>query len=239
MAVDWHHNASDSLSGSSFPALEYDSYSYLHSEYLHDVEVPNDDEADLDAAITGILRPRLGCGRHHTAPSVMGHFEEIANMFASPYLVGGGAAAARSPFVVRSSFAPPPPHPPHDPEHAPHFPAKPVFAYNITLPSALTNHTLHVHVAQFKSILPKGGFVTKVFVNGVWVSIPDVPARNGAIHVVKRLIRPFRKGHHPGHKLNEVEENEAWYQTAMMNENERDNEWDDWEEWLPQWANED
>lgn len=217
----------------AYPAVEDDSFSYLRSEYLHIVEVPMEDEEDANAAITGVARPH-GCGHHASSSSPLRSLRQaMGPIVPQPYLIRGAHAFAAAPFAGSPASAPPPPH--HAP---PHLPTKPVFTYNATLPSALTNHTLHVHVAQFKSLLPKGGYITKVFVNGLWVAVPDVPSRNGAIHVVKRLIRPFRKGHH-GHKVSEREENEAWFQMAMMNENERDNDWEDWEEWLPQWANED
>lgn len=125
------------------------------------------------------------------------------------------------------------------PHHKPIF--KPVYTLNKTLPTLLPNYTLEVHVAQFRSILPHG-YVTKVFVNGQWVVAPDVPARNGAIHVVKRLIHPKGKGRHGkhgghGHHF-EGEEPRVGQYTAS-DDPELDHEWDDWEEWLPQWANED
>lgn len=131
---------------------------------------------------------------------------------------------------------PPPPRGPHGPpRHGPIF--KPIYTVNTTLPTLLANHTVNVHVAQFHSILPHG-YVTKVFVNGQWVVAPDVPTRNGAVHVVKRLIKPRGHGKHGnGHQVG-GDEQQQW--VSMFTEDpDLDHEWDDWEEWLPQWANED
>lgn len=107
---------------------------------------------------------------------------------------------------------------------------KPVYSANITLPTLLANHSLSVHVAQFHSVLPHKRYTTAVFVNGQWVVAPDVPARNGAIHVVKKLISPKGKKHGPPHS----EEGEG-----LWEHEEVDLDWEDWEEWLPQWAAED
>jgi hypothetical protein len=161
-------------------------------------------------------------------------------------------ARRRHPICARQcgGFAPLPPPPPHAgikpvcendfkiyrssfkdrPRHSPFPHPKPVYSANLTLPTLLEDHSLHVHVAQFHSILPHRRYTTVVFVNGQWVPAPDVPARNGAVHVVNRLIRPWGKGKHGhGHA-----EEEPW-----NDETSDDGEWDDWEEWLPQWAAED
>ena len=102
----------------------------------------------------------------------------------------------------------------HLPRHA-----KPIYSTNITLASLLANHTLDVRIAQFHSILPYRNFVTTISVNGQSVLVPDIPANNGALHVIDQLIKPKRNDHnrHP----------------ASQYEN-----WENWEEWLPQWASE-
>ncbi|KAI0340702.1 FAS1 domain-containing protein [Trametopsis cervina] len=131
-----------------------------------------------------------------------------------------------------------PPHHPSEPAHPhPHPPIlKPVYSANLTLPTALGgNYTLNVTVAQLHSILPHG-YVTKVFVNGQWVVAPDVPTRNGAVHVVKRLIKPPRGAHGGEHGAHR---GERQLLANADTEEEMDQEWEDWEEWLPQWANED
>lgn len=106
----------------------------------------------------------------------------------------------------------------------------PVFKRDLHLPSLLTNQTLHVHIAQFQFVIPFPGhefrqYDTVVFVNGQKVLIPDLPTRNGALHVLKRVIHPL-KHREPPETDDDVFDNE-------------DEDWDDWEEWLPAWANED
>jgi hypothetical protein len=137
-----------------------------------------------------------------------------------------------------SSHPPFPVHPPTPPPH--HKPIfKPVYTVNATLPTLLgsgTNHTLNVYVAQFRSILPHG-YITKVFVNGQWVVAPDVPTRNGAIHVVKRLIKPRGHGKHGHGGHGHHTEGPVWADATL--ERKFDDDWNDWEEWLPQWVNED
>lgn len=120
----------------------------------------------------------------------------------------------------------------HQNKHKPIF--KPVYSRNISLPTLAANHTLQVHAVQFRSFLPHG-YVTKLFVNGQWVVAPDVPARNGAIHVIKRLIKPQWKGKPRPHHVHLQDEGQSW----VTEGSDVDHEWDDWEEWLLDWANED
>ncbi|KAH7889862.1 FAS1 domain-containing protein [Phlebopus sp. FC_14] len=105
---------------------------------------------------------------------------------------------------------------------------KPVYEYNITLPTLLENHTLHVHVARYKSKIPVPGparFFTRFKVNGREVGSFDIPARNGALHVIGILLNPRKRYHrHDGH--DDHHEHSKGY----------DDSWNDWEEWLPQWA---
>ncbi|KAF9228607.1 FAS1 domain-containing protein [Gyrodon lividus] len=111
---------------------------------------------------------------------------------------------------------------------------EPVYEYNVTLPTLLEDHDLRVQVARYKSKLPLPGpsrYFTRFKVNGRDVGPFDIPARNGALHVISTLLDP-RKGHdhhgrhgrhgHHGHHEHDGEDD--------------DNVWDDWEEWLPQWA---
>jgi hypothetical protein len=76
-----------------------------------------------------------------------------------------------------------------------------------------------------------------VFVNGQWVVAPDVPTRNGAIHVVKRLIKPRGHGKHGHGGHGHYTEGPVWADATL--ERKFDDDWNDWEEWLPQWVNED
>lgn len=113
-----------------------------------------------------------------------------------------------------------------------------MYAANITLSTLLANHTLFVHVAQFHTILPHRKYATAVFVNGQLSIAPDVPARNGAVHVVDRLISPRRKhGHHgaPDYDEFDGEHGDFWAERAEQD----DKDWKEWEEWLPEWAAED
>lgn len=145
-----------------------------------------------------------------------------------------GPAPPAQPFMA-------PPLPDHGrPKHPSPFPhPKPVHSANTTLPTLLANHTLALHVAQFHSVLPHRRYTTVLFVNGQLIAARDVPARNGAVHVVKKLISPrgkHGKGGHPGHP--EVFEAEEMWARAN-DDGEEDEDWADWEEWLPQWAAED
>ncbi|GJE97068.1 FAS1 domain-containing protein [Phanerochaete sordida] len=126
---------------------------------------------------------------------------------------------------------PPPPPPPEHAPHPPHLPTpKPVWHVNGTLPTLLANHTLAVHVAQFHTVLPHKRYATVLAVNGHVAVRADVPARNGAVHVVSRLISPRKHDkHHDADFVFSEEEAVA----------QNDKDWEEWEEWLPQWAAED
>ncbi|KAG1760056.1 hypothetical protein EDD22DRAFT_980795 [Suillus occidentalis] len=102
-----------------------------------------------------------------------------------------------------------------------------VYAYNLTFPTLLENHVVNVQVARYKAKIPLPGpsrYFTRFTVNGRDVGPYDIPARNGALHVITNLLDP--RGHHKddykhhGHELVDVE-------------------WEDWEDWLPQWAMQD
>lgn len=111
-------------------------------------------------------------------------------------------------------------------------PSEPVYEYDITVPTLLANHTLDVHVTRYKSKLPIPGpphFFTKFKVNGRAIVPLDVPARNGALHVLNTLLNPCHRRHHRHHRDHEDRGDGETLDTS----------WDDWEEWLPQWAMED
>ena len=66
--------------------------------------------------------------------------------------------------------------------------------------------------------------------------LPDVPARNGAVHVVSKLLNPVKRPHHPPpHPPPKKGEGEA-HAGAVAEEEHEDGEWAGWEEWLLQWA---
>ncbi|KAF8558418.1 FAS1 domain-containing protein [Imleria badia] len=95
-----------------------------------------------------------------------------------------------------------------------------VYEYNATLPTLLEDHYLRVHVARYKSnLIPRcPRYFTSFKVNGRHVGPFDIPARNGALHVVSTILDP-RKGR--DHQANNGGDEAAW---------------EDWEEWLHRWA---
>lgn len=110
--------------------------------------------------------------------------------------------------------------------------SEPVYEFDITVPTLLVNHTLDIHVARSKLKLPIPGpphYFTKFTVNGKEIVPLDVPARNGALHVTNHLLNPHHCRHHCHHRDHE----------DRGDEEALDRSWDDWEEWLPQWAMED
>lgn len=100
-----------------------------------------------------------------------------------------------------------------------------VYEYNATLPTLLRDHHLRVHIARYKSRLPIPGFpryFTNFEVNGHRIGVFDIPARNGALHVLSTILDPRKgRGHHGGDGELEGDDEDAW---------------EDWEGWLPQWA---
>ncbi|EIW85335.1 FAS1 domain-containing protein [Coniophora puteana RWD-64-598 SS2] len=94
---------------------------------------------------------------------------------------------------------------------------RPVYSYNATLPTLLKGKEIYVEVARYKtkSSIPGPSYhFTKFYVNGKLVVTYDIPARNGALHVIDTLLDP----------------------RAGEGQAASENSWDDWEEWLPQWA---
>lgn len=96
-----------------------------------------------------------------------------------------------------------------------------VYEYNATLPTLLQGHDLRVHVARYKSNLALPGssrYFTIFKVNGHHVGPFDIPAHNGALHVLTTILDPRKgRGHHDDNGDAEAA-------------------WEDWEDWLPQWA---
>jgi hypothetical protein len=110
-----------------------------------------------------------------------------------------------------------------------------VFSANVTLPTLLANHSLHVHVAKVKHRLPIPGhkkdiYTTKLFVNHQSVAVSDVVSRNGAVHVINKILNPRPRHHLRPHK---PEKDKTGYEFV---DHDEDDEWKDWEDWLPQWA---
>lgn len=76
-----------------------------------------------------------------------------------------------------------------------------VYEYNTTLPTLLQDHHLRVYIAHYKSGLPVPGFpryFTRFQVNGHHVGPYDIPARNGALHVLSTILDPRKGRHHRG-----------------------------------------
>ncbi|KAH0584159.1 hypothetical protein H2248_009718 [Termitomyces sp. 'cryptogamus'] len=96
---------------------------------------------------------------------------------------------------------------------------EPIESFDEELPSALTNYTLHAHVEKFKFSIPipsphNSHIITKFNINGHRVIVPDIIGLNGAVHMIEHILDPRGHSHH-----------------GQAN-------WEDWEEWLPQWAGE-
>ncbi len=98
---------------------------------------------------------------------------------------------------------------------------------------------MHVKVIQvgIKGPRPKKtsfvGYHTIVIAQGQPVAVPDIAARNGAIHVITKLLNPFKK---PGDHHEHEEEGDELKFLPFAEEEEDD--WAGWEEWLPLWAEE-
>ncbi|KAG6910898.1 hypothetical protein DXG01_006581 [Tephrocybe rancida] len=102
---------------------------------------------------------------------------------------------------------------------------EPTESLDVSLLTALANHTLHAHVEKFKFSIPVPGphnphkVTTKFTINGHHV-VPDIVGLNGAMHRVNSLLDPRGHTHH-GHRASGTDTRGIW---------------EDWEQWLPQWA---
>jgi hypothetical protein len=139
---------------------------------------------------------------------------------------------------------------PHAETAYPRFPPHPDVEYNVTVvvPTLLEgyNHTIVItKYEQPKRRFPgppvPGASRTEITVSGSRVALADFPARNGAVHIIGQLLNPLKDhkdhdgpdGHHGhrGHHGHHAHEDDLAAQEDAV--------WADWEEWLPQWANED
>ena len=105
----------------------------------------------------------------------------------------------------------------------------------MSVPTLLANHSLAVEIVQlaFHSPLPwhkKPTYHTVLFADGKPVALLDIPTRNGALHIVDRLLNPARLHHPPP---GAPDGPEAGVRAEGGHE---DGEWAGWEEWLPRWA---
>ncbi|KJE05777.1 hypothetical protein I311_00503 [Cryptococcus gattii NT-10] len=100
----------------------------------------------------------------------------------------------------------------------------PSFHKEFKIETGLPNATLTIEIDKTKLFPVEGAVKTRIKVNGQTVQIIDVPSRNGAFHVISKLLIPPHKHHH--HHRHDDKELSG------------DNSWENWEQWLPQWANE-
>lgn len=100
--------------------------------------------------------------------------------------------------------------------------------FSFPFPTALKNYTLPVHIKKSTPTLPVPGianFEFKVLGEIVEQGRFDFVARNGAAHIVRHVLNPLKtkRGHGDKHHASGEESDDGW---------------EDWEEWLPQWADE-
>ena len=103
-----------------------------------------------------------------------------------------------------------------------HPPRKPIFSYDMELPTAYENHTIHVHVEKVNITIPFPGphkpsrTKTILAVNHRPAVFADVVGLNGAVHTIDTLLNP--RGHH------------------VIDTEGQGKSWQNWEDWLLEWA---
>ena len=98
----------------------------------------------------------------------------------------------------------------------------PSFHRELEVHTALPNATLKIAIDKTKLLPIEGAVKTTIKVNGEQVEVIDVPARNGASHVIGKLLVPPHKHH--DHKGNDLSGEDSW---------------ENWEDWFMEWAKED
>ncbi|KAK4688024.1 hypothetical protein P7C73_g2099, partial [Tremellales sp. Uapishka_1] len=97
----------------------------------------------------------------------------------------------------------------------------PSFHKEFSVGTALPNTTLKIVVDKSRFLPIEGAVKTTITVNDIPVNTIDVPARNGASHIIDKILVPPHKHHHShGEDFASLDS------------------WDNWEEWLPLWADE-
>ncbi|KAI9635910.1 FAS1 domain-containing protein [Dioszegia hungarica] len=95
----------------------------------------------------------------------------------------------------------------------------PSFRQELEVHTGLPNSTLKL-VLEKKKVLPIDSAIkTSITVNGHAVETIDVPARNGAFHVINKVLVPPH--HHHDDEGNDLSAQDSWA---------------NWEQWLPAWA---
>lgn len=105
--------------------------------------------------------------------------------------------------------------------------------FSFPFPTALTNYSLPVRIKKSNPTLPVPGlanFEFKVMGEIVEQGRFDFVARNGALHIVRHVLNPLKTKHGNGGKRHA--------QVVRDEDDEENDGWGNWEEWLPQWANE-
>lgn len=74
-------------------------------------------------------------------------------------------------------------------------------------------------------------YTTEFFVNGQPVFFYDIPARNGAVHVIGKVLNPRAHSRQGSLSNHHDESRPGWVDDAA-------DDWEDWESWLPAWADE-
>jgi len=109
------------------------------------------------------------------------------------------------------------------------------------LPTLLTNHSIIVQITRTESKFLPPALTTRVVANGVPIVLADGVARNGAVHVVSRLLHPFPRRGSPHHRPHTGDDEDDPIRIQVDGEEgiEEVESWEDWKDWLPQWAAED
>lgn len=103
---------------------------------------------------------------------------------------------------------------------------EPIFSFDRTLPTALANFTIDSHVSKVNITAPfpsphRSQIITTLIVNHRPVFFADIIGLNGAVHVIEELLDP--RGHNS--------------QYSPLRDHSADkNTWEDWEDWLLDWA---
>ncbi|KAK8845448.1 hypothetical protein IAR55_006161 [Kwoniella newhampshirensis] len=97
----------------------------------------------------------------------------------------------------------------------------PSFHKELEVHTALPNATLKIEIDKTKFLPVEGAVKTTIKVNGDYVEVIDIPARNGASHLIGKLLVPPH--HHHDHHGEDISSQDSW---------------ENWEEWLPAWADE-
>lgn len=222
---DWQYNATESI---------------LAEDMFFDCDEDFDDDVFIHELFSDISLAAFTDGHHgghqHETRGISGTLHKLHSLFDGPphpnhpHPGPPGSPPPPGPPGPHPHPGPPPP-PPSGPPHFPH--QEPVYALNVSVPTLLANHSLNVHIIQFehRSPLPphRSFFPTRVIVQGHPV-LPDIVARNGAVHVVDRVLNPIKHHHH--HKHHHDHDRGPDDGVAAKDE------WEDWEEWLPKWAEE-